>query len=181
MNCRRAVLSAVFLSAVMLSLVVTGCGYQIGMMGHPQIHTVAVAPAENETLEYNLASQLRSMLCEGFMQDGTYKLTGVGNADCIIYAKVKKVTYSEISYSEEDSSTRIEDDMYLPDEWRVSVSVEYCAVVPGRAAPLLGPSTVTGTARFDNSADNYTVRNSGNRQALHDAARQIVTQVSEGW
>ena len=60
--------------AAFLLVVCGGCGYRVGSLMHPQIKTVAVAPVQNETVEYNLTAQVRNLLCERFMVDGSLKL-----------------------------------------------------------------------------------------------------------
>ena len=72
--------------AAFLLVVCGGCGYRVGSLMHPQIKTVAVAPVQNETVEYNLTAQVRNLLCERFMVDGSLKLVDEKEADCIVYA-----------------------------------------------------------------------------------------------
>ena len=71
-----------FAKAAMLSLVLLcgGCGYHVGSMMHPQVKSIGVAPVVNDTAFFNCASQLRSMLCETFMTDGSLKLKDVKSA-----------------------------------------------------------------------------------------------------
>ena len=80
-------LAALLMSAAALSLL-CGCGYRIGTMGHPQIHTIAIAPVKNDTTVYNLAWILRNVLVEQFMLDGTLKAVDEKKADCILYARI---------------------------------------------------------------------------------------------
>ena len=67
--------------AAFLLVVCGGCGYRVGSLMHPQIKTVAVAPVQNETVEYNLTAQVRNLLCERFMVDGSLKLVDEKEAD----------------------------------------------------------------------------------------------------
>lgn len=80
--------------AAFLLVVCGGCGYRVGSLMHPQIKTVAVAPVQNETVEYNLTAQVRNLLCERFMVDGSLKLVDEKEADCIVYARVTDVRFS---------------------------------------------------------------------------------------
>lgn len=152
-----------------------GCGYRIGMLGHPQIKSIAVAPVTNETTSYNAAAQARNMLCEAIVSDGTLKLTHLSNADCILYAKVKNIAFSEIAWSKQD-----EDGKFVPNQWRVNITLDYSVILPGQAKPIASGS-VTGAAQFITGPDMEIGRLNGTRQALLAAAKNVVIAVTEGW
>ena len=157
-----------------------GCGYRIGSLVHPQLKTVAVAPVQNETLEYNLTAQVRNLLCERFMTDGSLKLVDETEADCIVYARIVDAKYAEVSWAE---STRAEDgeDILLPNEWSVTLVIEYTVIIPGRVQPLVSARRVSGTANFQTGPDQLTGRMNGVRQAAYAAAKQVVASFTEGW
>ena len=158
----------------------SGCGYRIGFTGHPQISSLAVAPVTNETLLFNAAGTLRSLLCERIMTDGTYKLKSESDADCIVNARVVKAEFSEISWSSDDDDDE-ENRKFFPEYYRVKVTVQYSVILPGRVKPLIGPATVVGSAMFDHAVDLENARRSGVKQALWDASKKIVDACSEAW
>lgn len=162
-----------FCAAVLL--LVPGCGYRIGLTGHPQISSIAVAPVANETLFFNAAGMLRSHLCERITTDGTYKLERETDADCTIHARVLRLDFSQISWSSKD------DDLFFPEFYRVKVTVEFSVILPGRVKPLIGPETITASAMFDHIVDLETARRNGVKQALWQAAKKIVDGVTERW
>lgn len=164
-----------FFITIASAVILTGCGYRFGSLMHPQITSVAVAPVVNETLVYNASAVLRQKLTELFTTDGSLKLKTIGNADCIVYARIKKVSYKESSGHISD------DDEFLPNEWIVTADVEFSVIIPGRAKPLIGPRTVSGTAQFVSDADLENARTNGMRQAMFDAARSIVSNITEAW
>lgn len=164
-----------FLPVIAVAVIVSGCGYRIGYMGHPQLSTVAVAPVANDTLSYNAAAVLRQKLSEVFTTDGTMKLKTITSADCIVYAKITKVTYTE------NSGHLNNDDDFMPSEWRVTAEVEFSVVIPGRGKPLVGPKKITGSAEFINDADLENARLNGLAQALFKASQTIVSNVTEAW
>ena len=166
-----------FFLPVLAALLTGGCGYQIGFIGHPQIRSVAIAPVVNETVAYNVASEVRGLLCERFMSDGTLKLEDIKKADCIVYARVTDILFSEISWSDVDDK----DEIYLPNEWRVSMTIEYSVILPGRNEPLLASRTASGSADFQTGPDMEIGRRNGIRQAAYDAARNVVAGVTEAW
>ena len=164
---------------MLLSLfAVSGCGYRIGFVGHPQISSLGVAPVANETLLYNAAGTLRALLCERIMNDGTYTLKRENDADCVIHARVVKSTFNEISWTSSNSDDTGD---FFPEYYRVTVTVEYSVILPSRLTPLIGPVQVTGEAMFDNMIDLETARRSGIKQALWDATKKIVDGCTEAW
>ena len=163
-----------------LLVLTSGCGYQIGNVGHPQLKTIAVAPVVNETLAYNLAAQTRSMLCERITVDGSMKLEGESTADCVLYARVTDVKFSE-SASSSMSRSRDGNDRYMPTQWQATLTVEYSVIIPGRLTPIISKRIVNGTALFMTGADIEVARTNGVRQAAYNAAKTIINEITEAW
>ena len=157
------------------TLLVSGCGYRIGSLMHPQINSIAIAPVTNETVAYNLAPQVRGLLCEVFQQDGSLQLRRESNADCILYARITKIGFSSVT-----TSSIYDDDNFVPSEWKVNVTIEYSVVIPGELKPL-SKGTTTGSATFMTGSDMETGRTNGIRLAAYDASKKIVHRVTEGW
>lgn len=164
-----------FLCSALLMLF-SGCGYQVGNLMHPQLKTVAIAPIANETLAYNLAPQLRNLLIECFQTDGSLKVVSEDQADCIVYAKVTNIKFGEMAWS-----SRGKDDDFMPNQWRVSITVKMAVMVPGRATPLLSEREITGSSQFSGSPDLETSRTYAVRQAGYEAAKKMVTRLTEAW
>ncbi len=164
-----------FLAGLCL-VALAGCNYRVGSVMHPQIKTVAIAPVINETIYYALATDLRGLLSERFMFDGSLKVVSEKEADCIVYARVLDAKFKEITWSSQNS-----DDLMLPNQWRVELTVEYSVILPGRGTPLAGPGRVKGMAEFQTGPDMETGRLSGIRQAGYDAAKMIVASTVEAW
>ena len=163
-------------AAALLLPILSGCGYRIGSLMHPQINSIAIAPVVNETVSYNVAPQVRSLLCEAFQQDGSLELRRESDADCILYARVVKISFKESTWS-----STYNDDLYVPIEWTADIDIEYTVVVPGELKPLFKKTKVSGSATVMTGADMETGRVSGIRQAAYAAARRIVDNVTEGW
>ena len=160
--------------AAFLAVAFSGCGYSIGPIGHPQLKTIAVAPVVNETLSYNAAAQMRNLLCECFTKDGTMKLVSLPKADCILYAKVTKVTIKESKWSSND-------DKFQPNEFNCSVSVSYSVILPGRGKPLISQRSASGSSLFSTGPDLEASRINGMRQAMYEASKTIVADITEAW
>lgn len=161
----------------LLLTVLSGCGYQLGTIAHPQLTSVAVAPVTNDTLAYNASAILRGLLCERFTVDGSLKLKGLREADCIVYARVADVKYDAVSYG----TTFRGNNTYLANEWACTVKVEYSVILPGRGKPLIANRTTTGSTRFVTGPDLETSRQSALRQALLKTAKDVVSGLTEGW
>lgn len=166
-------LSIIAVSAVML--LIGGC-YNIGYMGHPQIESIGVATVTNQTTSYNASFEMRNLLCEQFMNDGTYKLKNINEADCLVYANIVDflVTKSRDTSRDDDVTFRVI-------EWRITVNVEFTVIIPGRKEPVISKRIVSGTAIFQSSGDMENSRRSGLRMACRDAAQTIVQYTTEAW
>mgnify|MGYP003316658591 CR=1 FL=1 len=163
---------------VMCAALVTlcsSCGYHIGFIKHPQIDSLAVAPVINQTTSYNAASDMRMMMSEGIMQDGTYKLSDQKRADAILY-----LTVTQIGFNEFDDASVERNNQYKPSEWRTTVAIGYKLLIPGQGQPIRS-GTVKGTAQFQANVDLESVRLRSARQACYEAAKKIIYQISEGW
>ena len=171
----KHLVSTVLLCAAVAAL--SGCGYRMGSLGHPQLSTVAVAPVTNDTLAYNGSAVLRGLLCELFTTDGTMKLVSMREADCIVYARIVDVHYRPIG----EKKTYTGEVTFLPEEWRCYVEVEFSVVLPGRGKPLIRNRIVKGSAKYITQPDLESSRLSAQRQALYRAARSIVSNLTEGW
>ena len=162
-----------------LSLLGGGC-YRVGNIGHPQIKTIAVAPVVNETLAYNMAARVRGLLCERFTTDGTLKLVSESKADCILYAKVTQVAFSEVSWASQTTRTDGKN-LFTPNQWKVTLTIQYSVIIPGRGEPLISSRTATGSAEFETGADMEIGRDYGIRQAAYQASKNVVAGITEGW
>lgn len=156
-------------------LLVGGC-YKIGYMGHPQIESIGVAPVTNQTTSYNAAFEMRNLLSEQFMNDGSYKLKNLNEADCLVYANIVDYTVTKSR-----DTSRDDDVTFRVIEWRIVVAVEFTVIIPGRKEPVISKRQVSGTAIFQSSGDMESSRRSGLRMACRDAAQTIVQYTTEAW
>ena len=162
-------------AAVVGMLFTSGCGYHVGFIKHPQLDSIAVAPAVNNTALYNVASDMRMMMCEVIVQDGTYKLSDQRTADAILYLVVKKASFADVSDASIDN-----DNQYKPTEWDARVTVSYQLIIPGQGTPILS-GQAQGHVRFQAPVDVESGRLRAVRQACFEAARRIMINISEGW
>ena len=165
------------LSAVsILSVFLSGCGYRVGSISHPQIKTVAIAEVKNETYEVLAAALLRDILAERFQFDNSLKLTSMDKADCIVYARVTNVANSSVSWR---YNSKVDD--FRANEYQLSVTVEYLVRMPGRGRPLVPKSSTYGASTYLFSHDPAIGRISALKQALLGVANRIVSATTEAW
>ncbi len=168
----RFIMAAMALSCVVLS----GCGYNIGSMMHPQIKSIYIAPVVNETLTSFASADMRNMLSEQFVIDGSLKVKDQKEADCILYCKILDVKITEAAQQAYDN-----DRLYRAAEWTVNVSAEFTVIVPSRKEPLIPKRKVSGSANFQAFGDKTTMQSRGIRQACRDAAQMVVQYTTEAW
>ncbi len=167
----------VALLAVTTSLtLLSGCGYHMGSLMHPQIKTIAIAPIKNNTLEPYGSAAMRAALCEQFQFDGSLKVVSLEKADCILYGRITQVTSKgTIDDSYDNKQT------YRPSEWEVTIEFEFEVVIPGRKKPLVNKRVVAGSAKYQVMADQAVTRRRGLKQACINAARDTVVYTVEAW
>ncbi|MBE6372126.1 MAG: hypothetical protein E7055_08640 [Lentisphaerae bacterium] len=171
---RLFLLSVILVSAGFLP----GCGYHVGSISHPQIKSVAIADVKNETYEVLAAALLRSILAERFQFDNSLKLTSMERADCIVYARVTKVSNSSISWT---YNSKTDDENYRANEYQLTVTVEYLVRMPGRGKPLVPKSFAVGSSKYLFSHDPAIGRVSALKQAMLRVSDQIVSATTEAW
>jgi hypothetical protein len=164
--------------AFILSSFLSGCGYKVGSLMHPQVKSIAIAPVVNETRFFNLASQVRGLLAESFQVDGSLQLTNENKADCIIYTRILKAEFKDMYLTDNDANL---DDEYTPRQWRVVLTVEFTVMIPGNAEPLVAKQTVLGSTDFMTKGDLENSRRNALKQAALSASRLIVSAVTENW
>lgn len=154
----------------------SGCGYHVGSITHPQIKTVAIADVKNETYEVLASAMCRNVLAERFQFDNSLKLTSLEKADCIVYVRILNVNNSGISWN---FNSKTED--FRANEYNLTVTVEYLVRMPGRAQPLVPKSTATGSSLYLFTLDPAIGRVSALKQCLLRISNQIVAATTEAW
>ena len=166
-----------FLFSVMLMLVpLSGCGYHVGSITHPQIKTVAIADVKNETYEVLASAVLRNLLAERFQFDNSLKLTSMEKADCIVYTRVIGVRNSSITWHTTDKV-----ESYRSNEYSLDVRVEFTVLRPGYGQPLVRRRFANASSTYLFSHDPAIGRASALKQCMLRIANQIVSATTEAW
>lgn len=156
---------------------ISGCGYRIGVRGmtHPQIHSVAIAPIRNNSLEPLASDILRMQLAGEFQRDGALKLKRLSTADCVVYANITSITNRTIDDASFDGGVT-----YIPDQFELTVKVDFKVIIPG-SGTMLSEGTVTGRAKYRVLSDPAIARTSALKYACFHASQSIVSQTTEAW
>jgi len=164
-------------------LLLSGCQYQWGSVMHPQVGTIGIGTFRNATKEPGLDGVLREKLAEHVMRDISVQLADTGEADAILEGEVVELRYKQLaSIRTRDEESRTDDkDEYQSSIYRVEVEIAYTLRVPGYRNPLIEKQQLQGTADFSHLPDMGIARREAFRVALDDAARRIVSAVTEAW
>ncbi|MBO4632874.1 MAG: hypothetical protein J5858_13200 [Lentisphaeria bacterium] len=166
----------ILLTTLAFSLLISGCGYRVGSLTHPQLKTVAIAEVKNETYEVLASALLRDILAERFQFDNSLKLTTPEKADCIVYARIIRVFNSSISWRNNNKV-----DNYRANEYNLRVTVEYTVLMPGKAQPLVRRRTASGSSTYLFAHDPAIGRVSALKQCLLRISNAIVSATTESW
>jgi len=175
-----------FISALMVLSVVSisGCrGYQRGSLLHPQIRSIAVNPAINDTDVARLGPLLQAKLNEQIMTASSARLENTPQADVLIRSHIRNYQFTRVASAiQRDANARANDrDAYQAVVFHAQVTVDFEVVMPGDARPVLAKRTVNGQAEFAKLPDFITARDEALERATADAARQIIIAFSEAW
>ena len=170
-------LHVIFLAGVCL-LFAASCQYHWGRRVSPQVSRIFVDEVRNETLEEPLARLLRSALTEQVSAMPGMRLeTAAEQATCHLDATVKSIQKRSAGRAElRDAKARQKDsDAYQTVLYRVEVRVAF-ALHDKEGTELLSRDVV-GTADAPRMHDLGLAYQAAYRQALDDAARQIVDAI----
>jgi hypothetical protein len=157
-------------------------GYHIGNLKHPDIDSIAVMPVENASNRPLLNIDVQSGLRMAIQGDGTYKLKNSKQADCVIYAKVLDgKTFGVGTSYRADNKNDDDGDSYGTTLYKYVVTVEYTVLIPGQNRPLIKTAVVTGENYFSAMPDIEQSRGFGAKNAANDAAKTIISNITEAW
>ena len=157
-----------------------GCAhYQIGSSGDPALNTIRIGRIHNATDEPGLNAWLRGEFAAGFMRDGSMSVVNDGTADCILNATITNYELHQIGQTETASNDR---DQRLARTviWAVDVQIEY-TIERADGSTYIEATTAKGRAEFSEIIDLDVVRKDGLRQAIYDAAGQVVATATAPW
>lgn len=95
------VLSVVFIAVIFF---ISGCWYSFSERAYAHIKSVGVIPFENETAEYELASQATDFLTKKILSTSTYELASPDDADGVVSGRIVKYDREVNTYDESEDA-----------------------------------------------------------------------------
>ena len=164
------------------ALVLSGCaGYQVGPIKPTRmaaVSTIAVPNFKNDTLLPRVEVLLANALIKQFQQDGTYKIARDNDADAIVEGRLEQIIRRP--------ARSVRGNVLLTREYTLVLRCRYDVTDRRTGTRLYGSSAIGQTSFFASSADAISADlTQDERQAFplaaEELAKDIVTQLSEGW
>lgn len=164
------------LSTLLLVSLLSGCaGYHLGPAKPAylrEIHSIAIPTFRNTTLIPRTEVLVTGTVIKQFQQDGTFRIVNEGNADAILKGEIVIVGRSP--------ARSVRGNVLATTEFNLTLRVRYTLV--GRdGKTLTGPADAAGSTSFFVGEDVSTDERQALPLAAEELAKQLVSQLSEGW
>lgn len=163
-------------SSLLLAVLVGGCaGYKLGPAtpAHLRnIQSIAVPTFANTTLTPRIEVLVTNTVIKQFQQDGTFRIANEDQADAILKGEIVAVGRSP--------ARSLRGNVLSTTEFTLALSVRYSLVGrDGRAHSV--PGSASGNTSFFVGTDVSTDERQALPLAAEELAKQLVSQLSEGW
>jgi outer membrane lipopolysaccharide assembly protein LptE/RlpB len=160
---------------LLLALFLEGCtGYTLGPATPAylkKIHSIAVPTFGNRTLIPRIEVLVTSTVIKQFQQDGTFRIVNANAADATLNAEITAVGRAP--------ARSLRGNVLATTEFNLVLSVKYTLV--DRDGRVLSPGSASGSTNFFVGTDINTDERQALPLAAEEMARQLVSQLSEGW
>jgi len=162
-------------ASLLLAGLVQGCaGYQLGPAKPAylhEIHAIAVPMFGNTTLVPRIEALVTGTIIKQFHQDGTYRIVNADTADAVLKGEIIAVSRAP--------ARSVRGNVLSTTEFYLNVVVKYSLV--GRDGKSLSDGQASGGTSFFVGSDVNTDERQALPLAAEGAARQLVSQLTEGW
>ena len=163
-------------SSLLLALLVGGCaGYHVGPAtpAHLRhIKSIAVPTFANTTLVPRIEVLVTGTVIKQFQQDGTFRVASEDQADAILKAEIVTVGRAP--------ARSLRGNVLSTTEFNLNLSVRYTLI--GRDGKVIGhPGAAGGSTSFFVGSDVSTDERQALPLAAEELAKNLVSQLSEGW
>src|SRR4051812_41937033 len=125
----------------------------------------------NTTLVPRIEALVTGTIIKQFQQDGTYRIANTDAADAVLKGEIIAVSRAP--------ARSVRGNVLSTTEFYLTVSVKYTLM--GRDGKTLGSGAASGGTTFFVGSDVSTDERQALPLAAEEAARQLVSQLSEGW
>lgn len=158
----------VLLLAALLSF--AGCGvytFSGAVPGH--LNSIAIPPFENQTAEFGLAEDLSQALVDQFIDDNSFKVFDLRQADSVIYGTIVRITDAPNTFTSGE----------VVEEYKVTITVRvrYEDLVKGK---VVWDETLSAFGTFPAGA-GLAEREAGIEEAMKKLTEDILNKTVSGW
>jgi outer membrane lipopolysaccharide assembly protein LptE/RlpB len=158
------------------ALCLSGClGYHIGPVKPyylRDVHTIAIPTFANKTLLPRIEALVTDTVIKQFQQDGTFRVASEANADATLKGEIMRMDRTPARF--------VRGNVLATREFALTMRVKYSLV--GRNGEVLAiPNEATGSTSFFVGTDVTTDERQALPLATEQLAKNLVTQLSEGW
>lgn len=163
------------LSTFLLAFLFSGCaGYKLGSVKPAylrEVQSIAVPTFKNATLTPRVEALVAGTVVKQFQQDGTYRITTEEQADAILRGEIIAVSRTP--------ARSVRGNVLSTTEFNLGLRVSY--TLTDKAGRTIGTGQASGGTSFFVSSDVSTDERQALPLAAEELARQLVSQLSEGW
>lgn len=151
-------------------------GYQLGgqrpkpMEG---VSLIAVPMFYNETQHPRAEALASSAVAHSLLQDGTYQLAAIGQADAILEGRVSRIEYATLRGSRLNPQ--------LPEELTNTVTLKWKVRDARDPLKVLAVGSSEGKSQLFRDSNLQTARNNALDDALERAAETLVSRLANGF
>lgn len=159
-----------------LVLLCSCVGYRLGgakPASLSKIKTIAVPMFTNATLHPRAEALATSAVSNAIVQDGTYRLAALDQADAVLEAELSEIEYSAIR------GTRL--DTLFPEELTNTVTLKWTLRDARDPTKTLASGSSSGTSQLFVSSNLQTARNNALPEALERAGEALVSRIANGY
>lgn len=154
---------------LILSLMVSGCGYKLGTIPVGGIKTIAIAPVDNQTgKSFIEEATVTNTLIKQFNRDGTVKVTDESLADATLLVTIKDYTQSAQAFTDND----------VGEYFRLIITAHI--LVKDRKGKVLHTETIQGEGKYSVTQDQGEIERISVKEAIKDLCIDAVRAVVEG-
>jgi len=170
----RKLTSAVVLAPILA--LVSCAGYQLGgakpaSLSH--VKNITVPMFANNTQHPRAGAMATSAVTNSLVQDGTYRISTLDQADAVLECSLKSIEYRQIR------GTRV--DSLFPEELANTVTFDWTLRDARDPTRILAKGTSRGTSQLFVSANLQTARNNALPEALERASEALVSTLTSGY
>lgn len=166
-----------FVAFFATALLLASCaGYRLGgikPVSLQQVKRIAVPMFSNATLHPRAEVIATSAVANALVQDGTYQLSALDQADAILEGKLSSIAYHNIRGSRLDTQ--------LPEELANTVVLEWQLKDARDPTKTLASGSSAGNSQMFVGSNLQTARNNALPEALERAGESLVSRLANGY